>query len=514
MTKKLTILLLIAAIAGAALWGQEKTKPMTLEECLIRAMEKNLGLQVQVLNPELAEFRVAQAGEKFIPSLSFAYSNQSNESAATSYLDALGGVNVTKQNNYSITLSQTLPMGGSLVASVYTGMYDSNRRFQTINPYYSGRLSFSIVQPLLKNFGFNISRRDILVARNNSQVAASVYKTTLLETLYSVEQAYWNLVYSVENYKVREESLRLARDLLAQNTKKLEIGMIAPIDVVTAESEVATREADILQAEVLIKNREDTLRTLLNMTGDGEANAQTITPTDIPTAEKRGLTIESALALAMANRPELSSAQVDVNTRELDLTWARNQLLPELSLSAQYWSPASSGTQILYQDDNPLTGIVVGTIPSGSSQAIKDALKFKYKNLYVALSLDLPLSSVFSRSQVSLAKAGLEQSRLTYQNQQQQIALQVRSAYRELENNAKRVEAYEAARKLAEKKLDAEERKAKAGLSTNYTVLQVQRDLAVARSQELQARIDYILSQAFLERAMGTSLDRRNIKIL
>ncbi|MEN6310105.1 MAG: TolC family protein [Acidobacteriota bacterium] len=512
MLKKTLSLIVLAAVAALA-WGQDKTTPMTLEECLVRAMEKNLGLQVQVLNPTMADFRVSAAGEKFLPGFSLDYSKTNNESKATSYLDAEGLVSTVKQNSYSAGLSQLLPTGGTLSASVETGMYNTNARYQTYNPYYSAMVLFTLEQPLLKNFGFNISRREILVARNNSQIAEATYKAAILTTLYSVEEAYWNLVYSIENHKVMQESLRLARNLLEQNKEKLAIGMLAPIEVVTAESEVASREADILQAEVLIRNREDALRTLLNMRADNETDASAITPTDLPRAEKRDLAVDVALALAQANRPELASAQYDISNRKLDLTWARNQLLPDLSLSAQYWSPASSGTQILYQDDNPLTGVIIGTIPSDSAQAFKDAMKFRYKNYYVAVSLSLPLNAIFSRSQASLAKAALEQSHLALKNQQQQIFLEVRSACRDVENNAKRVEAYETARKLAERKLDAEERKARTGLSTNYTVLQVQRDLALAKSQELQARVDLVLSQARLDRATGTSLNRRNIKI-
>jgi len=500
-------------LALSAVWagGQDAAKPMTLEECLIRAMEKNLGLQVQVRNPELADLAVSKAGEKFLPTLAFSYGRETDRSASSSWIAGADQVQ-TKSNSYSATLTQALPTGGILQANLSNGMSDTNTRFQTINPYYSSVLTFAFSQPFLRNFGPAVSRRDILIAHNNQDIAEQNYKRALLDTLYSVEEAYWNLAFSIGNLKVMRQSLRLAENLLDKNRKELAIGMMAPIEVTTAESEVAMRKADILQAEVLVKNREDSLRTLLNLGGKGEADVPPLTPADVPTVEKREMTMDAALGLAAANRPELENARLDLKNKDLDLVYARNQLLPNFSLDARYWSPGVSGTQILYQDGNPLTGIIIGTIPGGSSQATKDALKFKYKNWAVGLTLSIPLNTVFSRAQANSAAVILEQSKISAENTEQQIFLEVRSAVRDVENNAKRVEAYEAARVLAEKKLEAEEKKVKAGLSTNYTLLQVQRDLATAQSLELQSRIDYVLSLARLDRATGTSLERRNIK--
>jgi outer membrane protein TolC len=510
--KAILAIIFAAALPAGALFGQDTMKSMTLEECLIRAMEQNLGLQVQVQNPELADLRVSQAGEIFLPSMSFDYANQDNRSAATSFLDSLGGIRITKQNSYGVGLSQLLPTGGRLQARVSTGMYDSNERYQTVNPYFSGNLSFTFIQPLLRDFGFNINRREIIVARNNRGIAEATYKMALLTMLYDVEEAYWNLVYSIENYEVMQGSLQLAKNLLERNKRETEIGMMAPIEVLSAQSEVAAREADMLQAEVLIKNRRDALQTLLNMGSAGGENEAQIRPIDVPVVGTSQISMESALALARAGRPELASAELDIKNKDLDLTYARNQLLPEVNLTAQYWSPASSGTQILYKDDNPLTGVIIGSIPGGSRQAIQDALKFKYKNWYLALNVTMPLNFVFSRAAAAQAKVNLTQSKIMLADREQQIFLEVRNAVRDVENNAKRVEAYKVARELAEQKLAAEERKAKVGLSTNYTVLQVQRDLATARSRELQARIDDVLSRARLDKATGTSPEKRNIK--
>ncbi len=514
MIKKAILLAIIVIVLLVSLiFSQDKQKPMTLEECLIRAMEKNLGLQVQVLQPERAGLSVSLAAEKFLPSLSFQYNSQNLKSPSFSWIDAAGAV-LTKYSEYTAELIQSIPTGGQMRASLGGDRYDTNRNFLTINPRYGSQLAFSFSQPLLKDFGFKISRKEIIAAQNNKDIAENSYRTAVLDTLYTVEEAYWNLVFNSENLKAKQQSLELAGDLLARNKKELEIGMMAPIDILSAQADVATREADILQAEVQVKNSEDALRTLLNLKDRNGSENLTIVPADAPSPEKKEVSMESALAQAMANRPELRSAKLDMKNKELDLTYSRNQLLPDLSFRADYWSPGISGTQILYADDNPLTGIIIGQIPGQSKDALKDAMKFKYKNWAVGLTLSFPLNTVFSRALAAQARVNMEEAAIMIEEKEQQVFLEVRNAVREVETDAKRIEAYAAARRLAEKKLEAEERKAKAGLSTNYLVLLNQRDLANAQTNELRSRIDYVLSLAKLDKATGTSLEKRNIKLV
>lgn len=484
---------------------------MTLEDCLVRALEKNLGLQVQVLNPELADLSVSLANEKFLPSLDFQYNTQNLKSPSFSWIDAADEV-LTKYNEYAAQVNQLFPTGAKFSVSLFSYINDTNRKFQTINPRYGSTLQFDLTQPLLKDFGFKANRREIIIAQNNRDIAENDFKKALLETIYTIEEAYWNLVYNIENLKVKKQSLELAKDLLAKNKREVEIGMVAPIEVLSAEAEVASREADILQAEVLVKNSEDLLKTLLNIKEKEADEYRSIVPSDIPSVDKKEVTLENALAQAMDNRPELHAARLALKNKDVELTYSRNQLLPDLSLQASYWSPGISGTQILYADNDPLTGIVVGKVPGRPSDALKDVFNFKHKNWAVGLTFSLPLNSVFSRALSAQAKVNLEQAKLSLEEKEQKMFLEVRNAVREVETNYKRVEAYEVARNLAEKKLEAEEKKLKVGLSTNYLVLQNQRDLANAQGAELKARIDLMVSLANLEKATGTSIQKRNIR--
>ena len=204
---------------------------------------------------------------------------------------------------------------------------------------------------------------------------------------------------------------------------------------------------------------------------------------------------------------------MSIKNSEFNLTIAKNQLLPDLELNAEYWSPGVSGTQLLYLNNNPLTGVVIGTIPGGAASAYTDAFNFKYQNWYVGLTLNVPLSSVFSRSLQAEARVSLDQAMLNLKDQQQQLFLALSNATLAVQSNYKSVQAYRVARELAEKKVEAEEERLRVGLSTNYLVLQNQRDLATQKGLELQAIINYNLSLANLETVEGLSLKNKHIEI-
>ena len=510
----LGLILIALVLTGSSLQAQEeKVLRLTLEECIVRTMKNNLSVAIQELSPELAAASLSRAKEKYYPTLSFNFNQRETNAASYSWLESAESTQ-TKYNSVAGSISQSIPFGGSLNISLDSYKNDTTQSFQTINPRYGSTLRFDFTQPLLQNFGYNISRKEIIIARNSLEVSQAQLEKTLMDMVYSVEQAYWALAYAIDNLEVRRQSLKLAQELLEKNKRSVEIGTLAPIEVLSAQSEVATREADIIQAELAVKNAEDQLKTLMNMSQEEEKQYAAIIPVDQPRFEQKAIPLEEALSIALANRPDLRSIQVELRTQQFNLSVAKNQLLPQLNLNASYWSPGISGDRILYENHNPLTGVIVGTIPGPRSDSIKDALDFKYKNWSIGLSLSIPLSNVVSRATYAQAKINLEQTLLNLKRQEQQALLEIKTALRDVEANLKRVQAYRVARELQEQKLAAEEEKLKVGQSTNYTVLMFQRDLANARVTELKSIIDYNISLANLERALGLSLKNRNMKLV
>ena len=264
MLKRLIIGLTALGTAAFPAGAQQTSKSLSLRDCILVALKNNLGVQVAVLSPDLAEANLAWAKEKFLPRLAFGFNNQRNSSASYSWIEAAGNVK-SRYNDLSASVSQTIPTGGSVSASLSGYKSESNLKFQTINPRYGTTLSLGLSQPLLRNFGPKMSRRDILISLNNRDISESQLQAVLLETIYNVEQSYWNLIYAIENLSVKKQSLDLARDLVSKNRREVEVGMVAPIEILSAEAEVATREADILQAEVAVANSEDMLKTVINI---------------------------------------------------------------------------------------------------------------------------------------------------------------------------------------------------------------------------------------------------------
>jgi len=513
-SKIIRVFIVFVLLIPCFLLGQtEDTVSLSLKECILKTVQNNLGLAVQRITPKIADASVRYANEKFIPTLTMDYGKQDSNSASYSFLDASETVS-TLSNDYSTQITQIVPTGGTLSLSLNGYMSDTSRRFQTINPRYGSTLRFSFSQPLLKDFGFQMSRRDIIVAKNNSYISEENFRQALEETIYRAIDAYWNLFYSIENLKVRQQSLKLARELLEKNKAEIEAGTLPPIEILTAQSDVATREADILEAEAMVKNNEDLLKTIINLEQEIPNSALIkIVPTDTPSVIGEDHSLEQALSLAMENRPELQAARIELQNMQFELRYARNQLNPDLRLEASYWSPGVSGSQVLYEGGNALTGKIIGTIPGGGLDALRDSFNFRYKNWSVALSLSYPLSNIFSRSLVAQAKLNKEQTDLRLKEQEQQIFLEVKTAVRAVQTNYQRVQAYKAARELAQRKLEAEEEKFKVGLSTNYFILEYQRDLADAQIMELGAIVDYNTSLADLYRVQGTGIEAQDLEI-
>jgi len=486
---------------------------MSLEECIVKALKDNLGVAIQVLGPQLSAEALSQAREQYIPTMSLSGSSRKNENPSFSYLDAPGDSSISRAQNYNfLSFTQALPTGGTLNLGFNGSRTTVNSRGITINPRYSTTLSFQLTQPLLRNFGPKVANQEILVAINNLGVSEENLRNTLMSTVYDVETAYWNLVYSIENLDVRRQSLKLAQDLLEKNQRSVEVGTLAPIEILSAQAEVATREADLIQAETQIKSTEDQLKLLIGIKGTEDKAITALVPKDKPTYVPRDVNLDEALAAAIQNRTELKIGELGIQSDRINLTVAKNQVLPDLNLSASYSSPGIDGTRIFYVGD-PLLNVIDHTVPGGIGGALKQTMKFQYPNWNLGLTLNLPLANVFSRAALAQAKLNLRQSMLDLENQKDQIYVEVKNDVRAVESNYKRIVAYTKARELAEQKLSAEEEKLRVGMSTNYLVLSYQRDLATARISELNAIVSYNVSLAALDRAMGTNLKSKNINL-
>ncbi len=490
----------------------EDVLPLSLHDCIVKALQDNLNLAIQVYNPEMADMSITQAKEYFMPSFDFAFGKRRTDYPSYWWLQGEDSV-VSKYGDYSFAFTQQIPTGGSFILSFNNYRSETNELFQLINPRYGATLQFDFVQPLLRNGGLKMGRKEIIIAENNLEISQTQFESVVQDTIYTVVEAYWNLLYAIEDLKVKNQSLQLARDLLAKNKKEVEVGKLAPLEVLNAETVVAQREADILAAEVLIKRREDLLKYHLNMSDVQALTPKSIVPMDRPDFVKKVISFDEAWQVAQVKRPDLRANRKNIENNDFKMSVAKNKMLPGLDLSFSYWSPGISGDRILYLDDNPFLGIIIGKAEGSAGDAVGDALNFKHNNWNVALTLTLPLSNVITRAEYVKSRMELEKSQLELEDNKKFAMLDVNDAVREVATHIKRVEAYRLARELAQKRLEAEEKKLDVGLTTNYFVLTYQEELATARSTEIKSMLDYILALARLDRAMGSSLESWNVRL-
>ncbi|HNQ80338.1 MAG: TolC family protein [Acidobacteria bacterium] len=503
-------LLTIGAAFGPLAAEDGAVWPLTLDEAIARALKNNLDIAVESYNPELAEGQLFKARETFLPQFDLSFGDDHRESPSYWWLQG-EGTSIDKYRNYSAGIAQMIPTGGRFSLSFQGYRSETNQSFQLINPRFGTTLAVSFSQPLLKDFGLKIARRQILEAENSLEIADVQLRGAMMETIYLVQEAYWNFVYAVDSLQVKRQSLELGRDLLAKNKKEVEFGQLAPIEILNAEAAVAQREADLIQAEAMVTRSREVLKTILNL--PAEAPGTILEPVDRPVAQGVSLSLDEALKQAAANRTDLQALRKTIDNKSLSLEFARNQMLPALNFEFSYMSPGISGDRIKYLDDNPMTGIIIGKEPGSAGDATKDAARFRYSNWSVGLTLSFPLGHALTRADAAVARIDLAQSEARLKSLERQVALDVADAVRAVETDAKRIEAYRLARELAEKSLEAEQKKLAVGMSTNYFVLDFQDRLANARSLELKAKIDYILSVERLEKATGMSLVRRGVRL-
>jgi outer membrane protein TolC len=511
--KKLAVFIWVVLFCFGFLYSQEKASEavqLSLRDCILKAMEDNLDIAVQAYDPAIADLSVNQAKEIYWPQFRFGYENYNYNSLSNW---AVEGANYTTKNlRYNLSLSQQIFTGGDYQLSLYSRSTDTTRALTTVNPSYTAQFQLRFTQPLLQGFGsMNRNNVDIKKARNTSEISVTGLKSSLIQKVYDVEAAYWNLVSAIESLRVNEDILRQTRERLKITKEAERIGVKSSLEVLGNETEVAGYENRVITGRASVETFEDRLKGILNFPAEGLVSSQSLIPTDEPVLKKLDISFEDALKIAYMESPEMERYEKEIENARLDVSFYKNQLLPQLDLNAFLWFDGQSGDRLIFKDDNPYTGEVIDKIEGSRFDSIKDVFGFKYRNWSVALNLTIPLDTLFSKA--GLAKARLEEEKKLkeIEKSRQEIYYTVLEAYKELQNREMEVASASRYRELAEKRLEAEEQRYNLGLAGNEWLFQYQRDVATARVSEIRAIVDYKISVAKLEMSMGVSLKNKNI---
>jgi outer membrane protein TolC len=491
-------LLAIALVPGATVLGQEpRTLELSLDEAVKRALENNADIVVARYNPELSVEAVRSAAGYYDPFLFSSLRHNSTDTKGTSAFS--GGVTVnTKADVWNFGVGVPFQTGANFTLTFNNNKQDTNSLFTTFNPVYNSSLSLSLTQPLLKNFKIDSPREQLKLAKKSREISDVQFHQQIINTVAGVKGFYYELIYAIDNLEAARQSLALAQKLLDENEIRVKVGTMAPLDVVQAQSEVASREVDVITAENALAQAQDNLKQAIFPQNDPAMWAIRIVPTDRASAEAIPVDTDAAVRTALENRTDIVAARKSLEQADISLAFARNQLLPQLDLVANWGGTGAGGTQLVR--DPPFGGPIVSTIPGGYGDALGEVFGANYPTWTVGVSVSYSVPNRTLRAQTAQARLSKDQTLASFRRLELQVAAEVRTAARGVESGFKTVASTKAARTLAEQSLDAEEKKFQAGMSTNYLVTQKQRDLAVAKVAELRAFANYRESVINLQR--------------
>ena len=478
----------------------ERVLALSLEDAIRLALQNNLDIERDRLEPQVAHTQVERARAAFDPSVGLTTSlsqtktiPQSQTLQFDSETGAVTGVSIirpfAKDAAVTPNFKQQIVTGGNYeLRFINTWNRSAPARsgltIRLANPRYQGTLQLTFTQPLLKNFGIEINTAPIRQAQNTEEIARQQLLQTILNTVFAVQQGYWELVFHIQDLGVKREAQKLAEDFLAENKLRVALGALAPVELVQSETQVKQREGEVITAEAAVREAEDVLKEILNIPeslGTWRIRVQpTDTPPFVPMAD---ISIDEKVAFALQHRPDIIQSQLTVSSQEIARNVARNQRLPQLDLG---------GTAS------------VGGFGENLGSSYADVGTADGYNWSVSLTFTYPLGNRAAKNVLQQQNLLLQQARIDQRKVERTVSRQILQTVRNLETASKRVEVTRAATVLARSQLEVEQEKFRLGLSTSFNVLQLQNQLTAARSDEIRALSDYNEALGQLDQRTGT----------
>jgi outer membrane protein len=492
--------------AGDGLGRQAAPPPgldLTVDEAVVRALEQNLDIAVERLNPQAIDLSIAALEGVYRPVLTSTVGQNNVVALPTSQL--VGGTQVRQDTStYNAGLNQALQRtGGNVLVAWNNRRQKSTNAFNTFNPQFNSTFSLLYNQPLLRGFRIDLTRQQLAVTRINREISEIQLRAIVTNTLANVRNAYWDLVASYQAVEVARRSLDLADKLVEDNRVRVEVGTLAPIDIVQAEAEAASRRQLLAQAEATWQTAELALKRLIVSGTEDPLWSSTIVPIDRPRIEPVAIDLTGAVRTALTQRTDLDQARRQLESSNVSLRFLHGQTLPGVDLSASYGLQGIGGTRVVRSGG--LGGEVSSTIPGGYLDALRLIRDRDFPTWNLQVQVSYPLGQSSADASYARGKVQLRQSQAQLRALELQVATEVTNAALLVQSNLKRVEAARAARDLAQRRLEAEESKFEVGMSTNFFVVQAQRDLFDAQITELRSQLDHQKSLVDFERVQQTA---------
>jgi len=475
---------------------------LSLDDCIRLALSYNTDIHLDHYQIDTAENNLQRVYAPFDPLLTSSFTDQRNKTPTSTQLSGASILNeLTQQTQFGY--SQTFQTGTNFQGSLIAGKSSTNSSFNTLNPATATTLQFSVTQPLLRNRGLFPNRAPILIAQRNLKQARASFLGEVSDIIQQIVGNYWNVVLAREVLAVQQESLDEAQKSYDHDKKALSLGALPPLDIYRSESQVASRRVGVIQAEYAVKQAEDQFRQGIAADIDPATRVLDLELTDRPEPVGELLTIDipTALARAIANRPELDAVHQQLAIDELSIRLAHNNLKPDLELSGFYLG-------------NGLNGYQPGVANTGIGTSLSQSFRFAFPAYGATLSLALPIKN--HSAEANLADALVSRGHDQYQEREtnQSILLDITTAVHALEAAKLGMEAAKVAVDLAKETLHADERKYELGAEQIFFVLDAQTQLAQAELNLIQSQVNFQLAVTQVDHATGDLLEHHHVEIV
>jgi len=523
----------------ARITRDEDVDRVTLKEAIGLALQNNPGIAAQRLEPARQEQDVLQAEAQYDPNLSgeldYARSVVPNASI-------LGGTltSVTEDRYANFHLFKMFRTGTQLTLDSLNDRFDQNSRFNQLRPQYKPALDFSLVQPLLQNFGWDFSYLFVRVAQQTADAAVYQYEANVANFVQQVIQAYWQVVGTREQVEVTRQAKELADRTTEENRARVRVGLLPQVSILEAQADAAARESDLINAENALAVARQSLAQLVFYRPAGTFVPRTLEPAEDAEPEDVTVDLDQSLAVALTQRPEIEASARGVRAQELNERIAGNQLLPQLNLVGSYGVNGLSGTNhpavgvastptfsltaipgarctSLAPNQGFLCNVPTVAVPSPFAGPASDAydrlVSGDFNSYAVGLQFQVPFANAAAESQYTATRIARSEAELNHRQLLSNVTLEVRQAVANLESSRQRIDTTRVARELAAENLRNQQKRHDVGMATTKDLLDFQSRLTTARGAEVQAKIDHANAVAAWLRAEGTLLPHYQIVV-
>jgi outer membrane protein TolC len=467
---------------------------LPIEDAVRRGMEKNIEISVARITPRLTDFTLAGLEANYRVNLTSATSTNSNTRLPSQITQGITAPTTSSTTSWSSGIAQNLWKGGGNYAVNWTNSrLNSPSTVNTRNPQLNSGLQANLTQPLWRGFKIDATRAALKTNRLTQQNDEIALTATTATTEANVRNAYWDLVFAIQAVEAAQNSFDLANRLVQDNQSRVEIGTLAPIDVVSAQAEAASRRNTLVQSQATVRTAELALKRLIVSGTDDPLWSSSLNPVDRPASTPEPINLEAAVARALSQRTDLQQSKNSLQISDINLQNQVDATKPQLNLVANYGlnglgGPIIQRTGVI----DPLTGSPsTTTIPSGYLDALRNIVGFDAPVWTVGVNFAYPLGKSAQEATVARSKLSLQQTQVNLKALELQIATDVTNAALTVQSALESVQATAAARELAQKRLEAAQSKMDVGMATNYEVVQAQRDFADSRNNELRAVLNY-----------------------